>query len=58
MHKSLFVTLCEIVAEFEGLTARMESGPIKAQLEDVIERFDAVIDRTIGLEAPAATHDA
>jgi hypothetical protein len=53
MERSIFATLCDLVDELERMTYRMESSPVKDQLESLLERFDAVIDRTIGLEQTA-----
>lgn len=47
---AIVITLCHLVDEFEQLTDRLESGPLKDQLESLLRLFDSVMDRTVGLE--------
>jgi hypothetical protein len=47
---TIFEALCAINDDFAGIAMRMESGPEKDRLEDLVRRLDEVIDRTIGVE--------
>ena len=54
---TIFEALCHINDDFAGIAMRMEPGPEKDRLEALVQRLDAVIDRTIGVqevEQPAA----
>jgi hypothetical protein len=57
MSRSIFSTLCDLVDQLERVTSSLESGPVKDQLERLLEPFDALIDRTVGVEEPVP-HDA
>jgi hypothetical protein len=57
MPQSIFSDLCDLVDQLERVTSRMEAGPVKDQLERLLEPFDALIDRTVGVEEPLP-HDA
>jgi hypothetical protein len=46
---TIFEALCAINDDFAGIAMRMEPGPEKDRLEALVQRLDAVIDRTIGV---------
>jgi hypothetical protein len=50
MQPSIFTTLCDLCDELDAYTRDLEPGPVRDQLEGLVQRFDSVIDRTIGLE--------
>jgi hypothetical protein len=47
---TIFEALCHINDDFAGIAMRMEPGPEKDRLESLVQRLDAVIDRTIGVQ--------
>ena len=47
---TIFEALCAINDDVAGIAMRMEPGPEKDRLEDLVRRLDAVIDRTIGVK--------
>jgi hypothetical protein len=53
MQPSLFLTLCDICDEFDTYARGLEPGPARDHLESLVQRFDSVIDRTIGVECPS-----
>lgn len=52
MVSPIFVTLSDITNDLDLITARLESSPLKDQLDRVRLRLDAVTDQTVGLEPP------
>jgi hypothetical protein len=50
MPHSIFVTLCDILDEFDAYVRELPLGPDADRLGALVHRLDAVIDRTIGLE--------
>ena len=54
MQQSLFLTLCDICDEFDTYVRDLEPGAVRDHLESLVQRLDDVIDRTIGVECPAA----
>jgi hypothetical protein len=46
---TIFEALCAINDDVAGIAMRMEPGPEKDRLESLVQRLDAVIDRTIGV---------
>jgi hypothetical protein len=57
MESSIFATLCDLADDFERTVRDLPSGPIRDRLEDLVQRFDAVIDRTIGVEEVLQSHE-
>lgn len=49
MSKSIFTTLCDLCDELDRLQRDLEPGPVADRLRDLVKRFDAVIDRTVGV---------
>jgi len=54
MQPSIFLVLCDICDEFDTYVRDLESGAVRDHLERLVQRFDQVIDLTIGLECPTA----
>ena len=50
MSESIFATLCDLCDELATYVRDLEPGPVRDHLESLVQRFDNVIDRTIGLE--------
>jgi hypothetical protein len=49
MESSIFVTLCDLTDELDRAVRDLPSGPIRDRLEDLVQRLDGVIDRTVGV---------
>lgn len=49
MEPSIFSTLCDLADAFDRLQRDLEPGPVADRLRDLVERLDAVIDRTVGV---------
>jgi hypothetical protein len=50
MPPSIFVTLCDILDDFDAYVRDLPLGPDADRLGALVRRLDAVIDRTIGLD--------
>jgi hypothetical protein len=50
MQPSIFSQLCDICDEFDTYVRDLEPGPVRDHLSALVQRFDSVIDKTIGLE--------
>ena len=57
MEESIFSTLCDLADELSRLERAMEPGTITDRLQAIVERLDAVIDRTVGIEPCMPTHE-
>jgi hypothetical protein len=49
MKKSIFADLCDIADALTTYTQDCPAGPQRDTLDDLVQRLDAVIDRTIGV---------
>jgi hypothetical protein len=49
MHASIFSTLCDIVDDLQHYVRALNAGPTRDHLEDLVQRLDVVIDRTVGV---------
>jgi hypothetical protein len=49
MHKSIFADLCDIADTLSTYTHDFPAGPHREKLAELVERLDAVIDRTVGV---------
>lgn len=50
---SVFTTLCDLVDELQRQVRSLDHSPQKLALEALVDRFDLLIDQTIGLDVPA-----
>jgi hypothetical protein len=57
MEPSIFSTLCDIVDAFDAYVRDLDPGPAYDHLSALVQRFDSVIDRTIGLEQAHVSTD-
>jgi hypothetical protein len=49
MHASIFATLCDLTDELDRAVRDLPSGPTRDRFEDLVQRLDALIDRTVGV---------
>jgi hypothetical protein len=49
MHASIFATLCDLTDELDRVVRDLPSGPTHDRFEDLVQRLDALIDRTVGV---------
>jgi hypothetical protein len=58
MKKSIFSDLCDIADAFDCYVRTLPSGIQRYQLEDLVQRLAAVIDRTIAIQELEIATDA
>ena len=49
--KILFLELCDLCNALDHLVVGLEPGPVQDRFKALLADFDAVIDRSVGLEA-------
>jgi hypothetical protein len=49
---TIFSDLCDVCNDLDHAVLALDPGPVQEQLEQLVARLDALIDRTIGLEVP------
>jgi hypothetical protein len=49
MTASIFADLCDVTDALSRYTRDLASGPERDRLEDIIQRLDTVIERTVGV---------
>ena len=54
---TVFATLCDLVDELQRVVRDLPHSPQQLALEALVNRFDVLIDQTIGLEVPMLTDE-
>jgi hypothetical protein len=49
MRPSIFATLCDLADELCRYARDLPASPARDRLEGLVQRLDAVIDRTVGV---------
>jgi hypothetical protein len=49
MKPSIFSVLCDLADDLQRTARDLDAGPQRDRLEDLVQRLDAVIDRTVGV---------
>ena len=54
---TVFATLCDLVDELQRVVRDLPYSQQQLALEALLNRFDLLIDQTVGLEVPALAED-